>query len=356
VSSLESAVRPLDAARRGVLQLVTRSQLGRGVVGRRDVRLAWRATAQVVLLFLLAVRAPVALFFVGPLAFGVVHLAADVRYLVLRQTPPRALVGASVVAALLLTSLRLGVGVGLVDAAPAERLSVAGGALWVGFALAVGVLAKRSWAMAATLLPAFAALAGYLVSHAHLVTLLLVHAHNVIAVAVWLLLFRRRGAGWTMVPVALVVIFTVVLASGLTAPWTANQGGAGAFGERIESLGTWVAPGVETRLATTLATVFVFAQGVHYAIWTGWIPEDARRADGPSTFRQTVRSLTADFGARWLVAIGLIAAALPVAALIFDVRRSVVGYMTLAGSHAWFECAFLAYALVRGGFRPAAAA
>ncbi len=80
---LEAAVEPLDVVRRALLQLATRSHLVARVLGRRELRLSFRATAQVLLLFFLAVRVPVALFFIGPILFGVVHLAADVRYLAL---------------------------------------------------------------------------------------------------------------------------------------------------------------------------------------------------------------------------------------------------------------------------------
>jgi hypothetical protein len=95
---------------------------------------------------------------------------------------------------------------------------------------------------------------------------------------------------------------------------------------------------------------FVFLQGVHYATWTGWIPQDDLRTEGTPTFRMSVRALLADFGP---VAFGLIVLAAVVFAglALWDIHRSFTWYMNLAKSHGWFECAMLAYLLVRGGDR-----
>ncbi len=344
MQALELAVAPLDAARRTMMRLATRSALATRLLARRDSRLACLATLQVTLLFALAVRAPVALFFVGPVLFGVAHLAADVRYLVLRRAPPRALVVASVFFALVITALQVGVGLRLLSVRWAEPLTIALGLGWVGFALALSLRgAPRAAAVGG---PLFVALAWVAVSHARFVGSAVVHLHNVVAIAIWLSLFRRR-VSWTLVPIALIVAFSAVLLSGACLPWTFAHGGFMAFGARAERLGAWLAPGASPSVAVALLASFVFLQGVHYAAWTGWIPQDDLRTEGTPTFRMSVRAVLADFGPAASALIVALAGGL-VALAFWNVRLSVDWYLTLAKSHAWFECAFVCYFLLQG--------
>ena len=346
--TLELAVVPLDAARRTTLRLATRSALLTRLLGRRDSRVACLASLQVTVLFGLAVTAPVALFFLGPVLFGVVHLAADVRYLVARRAPPRALMIASALFALGITAAEAGLRLGLVGSRRAEPIEVALGVAWVGFALAASVRDAPRRAVAAA--PLFLGAAWALVAHAHLVGIVLVHGHNLVAILAWLLLFRRRSP-WTLLPIALIVAFAAVLLSGVYLPWTIAHGGGLAFGMRAERLGAWLAPGAGPELAVAVAATFVFLQGVHYAAWTGWIPQDDLRTEGTPTYRMSVRALTKDFGPTALALIAGVAIAF-VGLAGWNVRESVGWYLTLAKSHAWFECAFVGYfALRRGRFR-----
>src|SRR5580698_2974903 len=128
---LESAVLPLDALRRTFLQLATRSHVVAHVLGRRDLRLAALATAQVLVLFALTVRVPVATFFVGPILFGVVHLAADVRYLALRRAPSRVLLWASAAFATVIVGLRAAAGLHVLRLSIAEKADAVLGMGWV---------------------------------------------------------------------------------------------------------------------------------------------------------------------------------------------------------------------------------
>jgi hypothetical protein len=289
------------------------------------------------------------MFFLGPVVFGVAHLAADVRYLALRRSPPRSLLVVSAVLAVVLTSARAATALHLVRVATVDKLDVLVGVAWVGFSLA---LARGSANSALIGGPFFVGVAALLVSHARLVGLVLVHAHNVIALLIWLLLFRRRR-DWTVLPVLLATALALVLLSGLTLPWTFHSGGMAAMGTRLERLAGWMSPGVSLERGAALATVFVFLQGVHYAVWTGWIPQDALRGEGTPTYRQTVRALLADFGLTAFAVIVALAVSM-IGLAIWNVREAVSWYMSLSKFHAWFECAFVAYFLARGGFRPAA--
>jgi hypothetical protein len=169
----------------------------------------------------------------------------------------------------------------------------------------------------------------------------LTHLHNVIALVVWLSLFRRRP-GWTALPVVLVVAVTAVLLSGTFLPWTARYGGLLAFGQTLSRLGGGFAPGAPPRVAASIVMAFVFLQSVHYAVWTTWIPQDCLVGEGTPTFRMTVRSLIADFGAVGLAVV--VTAALVFAGLAcWRFRPSVAWYLLLVRAHAWFEIAFFAF-------------
>lgn len=339
--ALEIAVRPLDIARRAILRLAIRSPWLTRVLARRDSRIAALAAIQIVLVFVFSVGAPVALFFLGPILLGTIHLAADVRYLVLRRTVPRALILGSIAAAIALTVVRVGVETHRIPLALADRVDVAVGCTWVAFGLLSSHRADlRRWA-----LPLLIA-AGALVAHAHLVSRLLVHLHNVLAIVVWLVLFRRR-VGWATVPTILLIALTLVLLSGVTLPWTFGRGGDTAFGVYVENLAMWLSPGWPIEPALALTASFVFLQGVHYSVWLGWIPQEDLPGQGTPTFRMTLRSLVQDFGKTALLIAGAIALGFVVLAL-WNIRTSLVWYMVLAKSHAWFECAFLAHFIARG--------
>ncbi|HEY2509537.1 MAG TPA: hypothetical protein VGI39_01655 [Polyangiaceae bacterium] len=352
--SLELAVAPLDAARRVVLQAATRSVLLTRVLGRRDSRIALFASVQVTALFALAVRAPVALFYLGPVVFGVAHLAADVRYLVLQRRLARAPLVASASFALAITALRAATVLHRFPARHADTFDVGLGVAWILALLVLGAREageRRTRGAPALLVGSVALAAGvFLVAHARIVQIVLIHAHNLIAIALWLVLFRRRP-GWTLAPVALALVFAGLLFGGALLPWTFDHGGFVAFGAHAEPLAASLAPGAPPVFALALLSLFVFLQGVHYATWTNWIPQDALRGEGTPTFRMSVRALARDFGPAGLAVV--VFAALGFAAFsLWNVRAAAFWYVTLAKSHAWLECAFAVYLATRGRRSP----
>ena len=336
---LELSVVPLDAIRSAALRFATRSQVVTSILGRRDTRIAVLGGAQVLFLLGLTVRWPIAMYFIGPLVLGVVHLAADVRYLAFRLTSPRGFLAASAVVATLLTVARVCVGVHAATATLGARIDMGLGLLWVALALVLRFRdSPRKLALAA---PAFLGAAASILSYAQWVDLALVHLHNVGAFVMWFALYRRRP-GWAVVPAVLAAVAAAFLLSGVYLPWTAHHGGLTAFGQRATHLSAGFAPGLASHAAMAVTTTLVFLQSVHYAVWTGWIPQDCLRGEGTPTFRMTVRSLRADFGT---VALALIACcAIGFASLAcWHLRQSVSWYMTLARAHVWFEIAALAY-------------
>ena len=341
MSTLALAVYPLDVARRQTLRLATRSALLTRVLGRRDSRVAVLATLQIGVLFALAVAAPVALFFVGPAVFGVAHLAADVRYLVLRQRIPRALVAVSVLAAGTIVALRA-LSVAHVVHGSVDVWEVSVGITWTLLALAWAARGRRAILRAACVGLTVALLAGLALTHVRAATLVMTHGHNLVAVAVWLVVYRRRLA-WGAVPVLVLALLAAAILSGATPfSW------APAFGTHLASLGAGLAPGASLAMAARVTVLFVFLQGVHYAAWTGWIPQEDVRVEGTLTFRMTVRGLLTDFGAVGVTLV--VTGGLGLALLsVFRVHEALTGYLTLARFHGWLELAMLAFLFVRRG-------
>jgi hypothetical protein len=341
--TLDQVVLPLDLVRGASLRFLAKSRRLTRVLGQRETRIASLGAVQVLVLFFLTVRFPVALFFLGPLLFGVVHIAADVRYLALRLAPPRALLLASLAPAALLTAGRVLVGLHVLGALQGARLDTAVGLAWVGVALA----ARWRGGGRALLLgaPLFAAASGLLLAYAEACEVAVTHLHNVAALVIWLTLFRRRP-GWTAVPVALVIALTLGMLSGAFLPWAARHGGILAFGQTMARLGAVFAPGASPRVAMSVVMTLVFLQSVHYAVWTAWIPQECLPGEGTPTFRMTVRSLTADFGKVGLAVVA--GTALAFAALAcWHFRTSVLWYLTLVRAHTWFELAVFAFFIGR---------
>jgi hypothetical protein len=339
VLTLEATAIPLDYVRGASLRTLSKSRLVARVLGRRDTRIATLGSFSVLLLLGLTARWPVAMYFIGPVVLGVVHLAADVRYLAFRLPLPRSLLLAS--AAFAVAILALGVWSGVSPSAEplARRLELALGVSWVAFACS----ARPAFTLApARMLLSVAVVVALLWPFAPYVELAMTHLHNVAAFALWLWLYRRK-AGWALLPVAVTAVGCAVLLSGINQSSFAHHGPS-AFGVRASHLAAALAPGLSPRLALGVAATFVFLQSVHYTVWTQWVAQDCLVGEGTPTFRMTLRSLRADFGLVALAVIACVVLGLAVAAY-GHMRGSVHWYMLLARSHVWFEGAVAAYFL-----------
>jgi hypothetical protein len=336
---LECAAVPLDFVRRSALQRLTRSPLLTRLLARRDTRIALIGGVQVVVLFGLTVRWPVAVYLLGPVCLGVLHVAADLRYLVLRLPLPRSLLAASALLAVALTVARLCLGVHAIDATTGSRLELAMGLSWIAVSLAL----RPGWRRGKGVLvgAVFLAMSLWLLACATTVNLLVSHLHNVAAFAVWLALFRRRP-GWAAFAPAIALVGAAVLLSGELFPVTVRHGGLLAFGQRAGTIAAGLAPGLAPRIATQIAMTFIFLQSVHYTVWTSWIAQDCLPGQGTPTFRMTIRSARSDFGRVLLALVLCIAIAFAVLAC-WHLRQSVSWYLTLARAHVWFELAVLAH-------------
>lgn len=167
------------------------------------------------------------------------------------------------------------------------------------------------------------------------------HGHNVIALVLWVVLFRRRA--WAAVgPLCVLVLGLAVLLSGITLPWATHLGGDAALGRDLIDAGRSLAPGLSPGLAMRVTLTFVALQAVHYAVWLRLVPQEDVRAEGTPTFAMSARSLVRDFSPLALVAIGVMAA-LVLAASFFDLYGTRDLYLSLAAFHAWLELVMLVF-------------
>jgi hypothetical protein len=342
----DRAVAPLDRLRRRVLLSLLRAPaLGR-LIARRDARLLLHSVASVAVTFTLTLLCPGVLFVVGPAVFGVAHVAADARYLVLRRSLPRwwlTVLGAGCAALVALRALEIA----QPDLFPFAATELAIGWSWALAGVAAGWSATRDPRAARRALlvgPVIAALGVAALSHPHLARLVFAHVHNVIAIALWLLLFRARRR-FALPAVALLVACATLLLTGVALPWV-HLTGPGAARLVDESVFAWPA-WMPQRTALALGVTYVLLQAVHYTVWLALIPQDDARAEGTLSFRMSLRSLTRDFPAPWLAAIVLLAAAI-LGASFLDVHRTRQLYLSLATFHGYLELAAGTFLVVRG--------
>lgn len=350
-SYAEQAAAPLDRFRRSWLGLILRSRAVAAVVTRRDRRIATLASVQVAVAFAAALYFPVLLFVLGPILLGVAHVAADIRYLVLRRKLESWWQNTIWAGCAGLVAIRVVEELGWsAHTANAETLAAAAFvATAIGAGVRIGGSSARA-AMAAALL--VAATLGAL-SAPTTARLIFVHAHNLVALALWAYLFARRRT--VLIPIALVALCTALFASGALATTTLASPGVRAFGLHAFVVSDWVAPFESPRLALGVACAYVFLQSVHYGVWLSFVPQEELQGQGTLTFRMSAKSLFADLGARGVAAV-VIAALAVIGGAYFGIHRARSLYLSLAMFHGYFELALLAFFFVARGRQPRPAA
>jgi hypothetical protein len=344
--TFDRAAAPLDRLRRAVLLGLARQPTLGGLLARRDERVRLQSLACVACAFTLTLACPGVLFVAGPALFGVAHVASDARYLVLRRDLPRwwvAILGAGCLALL---------AVRVLDGARVGGPSLAAVEVGVGWAWALaGVVAGYAAAPAAPaarrallLAPIVAALGLAAQRDPQLARLVFAHAHNLVAIALWLYLFRAHRR-FALPAVALLAAAAALLLTGAALPW-AHLGGRGAARLVDEALFAWPA-WMPQRTALSLGLVYVLLQAVHYAVWLALIPQDDARAQGTLSFRMSARALTRDFPS-WLLALVVVTALAVLGASLVDVHRTRQLYLSLATFHGYLELAAAAFLVVRG--------
>ncbi len=329
---MSGGARVLDRARGRLFGAVGRLPAAQALARRRGLRLAVVGAAAVLAAFAGVAALTLVMLAVAPVVLGVPHVAADVRYLVLRRaTLARRSWAPLVVAAVVSTvaaalgDLRLMVGAGL-------------GGVALAAALADGRPARRALVTAAAL-----ALGGAAMLAPRTAVTIMAQAHNVIAVglALWIVRDKMR-APW--LPALLFVAGVAAIALGaLDAPLAAAFARSGRTGALFAGA---VAPASAPPFIVLRAVgVFAFAQAVHYGAWLRLVPDGERAGERPVGYRRSLALLRADFGRATALVI-LLSIALPLAACVAlaDARGA---YFTLAAFHGYLELAFVAAALAR---------
>ena len=312
----------------------------------RTLRGTVMAVAHLVVAFVAMVLGPVWLMLLAPLLFGVPHVVADIRHLVL--DPPHKLTRGLV--PLLLLTFGAMTATRVVYMAGGPHLAVLElilGAVSVGLAIA--------WARGRPLLRlalglGLLALVVPMVLWPRQSALIIGHAHNFVAVGIWFLWSGvRGGARWIFVS-AVVLANALILGGavdGLLLPhaWQAEAGGL-SFGGLVDTL----APDLPLWLAPRVVLSFALMQAVHYSMWVWCIPQAvaSRREEAPVTPTARWRGWRKHLG---LIGIGLVligVVALPAAGVAAPAGARGF-YLSLVLFHGWLELAIVAHLVVIGG-------
>lgn len=259
-----------------------------------------------------ALVAPALLLVWMPLLLGVPHVASDIRYLVVPL--PRAQIALAMTASLTLVVLRAAMLATGANLLVAEAVIVAG---WLLAALVLEPTArKRALGIA---LFASAVIIGMPIVFIAVAAL----AHNFVAIVAWIAVAKptRKQA---LALVGGVVAFALI--AGLVGPVTsALTGGDASPWLTVDKVARVMFGGLSHGVARGLLIAFAFLQGVHYAIWLGWIPASQATPK------------------RGLATVAIAAAALGVlAGALVDPGWARTTYLALATFHIYLEIVILA--------------
>lgn len=345
VTLAERLIAPADALRFRIVRAMARAPVLAPVLTRRDARLTIQTASSVSVAFAATLLCPGVLFVVGPALFGVAHVAADFRYLVLRRALPAWWKATLAAGCLLLFACRA-VEMAAPGRWPFARLEVSLGWMWVLSGVLAGAAAattgetrRRATRRAVSAIAALAPVAIAAVLHPSVARTVFAHVHNLVAIGLWLALFRPRRR--VAIPAGvLLAVFSFVLASGVALRWVHLEGlGTARFvGEAVFS---W--PGsVPQRIALDLGLLYVMLQSIHYAVWLAVVPQEDMRGQGTRTLRMSLRAATRDFGRPGAALIVALVGAVFVASLFASDRTRQL-YLSLATFHGYLE-------LAAGGF------
>lgn len=326
---------PIDAAdlvRRWWLRRLGR--VVRPLIRRRELRIAVLGSTMVCTALMATLIAPLWLLILGPLVWGVPHLVADLRYMLVRPGYHRR-------AALVVLA-----------GPPLVHVALGGHLLW-GF-LAAGlaaVAARASLGRRALGVVMVAALAGSFAALGRTGDVVFAHLHNAIAVLLWWA-WRPRPSRLHWLPLALMVAASVFLVSDAALSAVRASGGLQWFGGGMgPEYQVWrLSPGVGPEWALRLVLLFCFAQTIHYGVWLGLLPDEDRDRATPPTYRARWAGLQADMGRPLLWAAIAVALALAVWAAR-DLMAACHGYFRMARFHGHLELCAAALLLIEGGSR-----
>jgi hypothetical protein len=304
----------------------------------------WQVAPFCAAALVLTVLAPLWLLLLSPILLGVPHVVADIRYLLLGQGSVRPWAVALLAPLGALTVLRLAVVLGA-PSHPALEAGLGVASIVAALAFAEGPARRRAAAWLVT-----GGLAVLALTWPTRVVLGLGHAHNAIALGLWL---AWAGASWwgTAAVAVLVCSCAGLIGAGV---FDGLSAAAGAFaapstGLDFGSLARTLAPGFDGMASARIVLVYAFAQAMHYAVWLVLLPAAARRRTEPP--RPWLAGLRDDLGAAGFVLAASLTLAVVVAGALAPVRTRET-YLTLVLFHGWLELAVIARWLIRPGRPP----
>lgn len=306
---------------------------GRVLVRDRELRVAVLFSAVVVSALVSTLVAPLWLLVLGPLVWGVPHIAADIRYLVLRTGFGRRRI------------------LWVFGGVPLLALALGADLLWgfVGTAL-VALAARASWRRRLVVAVLMLGCGLGLQRLGPTSDVVFGHVHNFGAVSLWWVWRPRRGrAHW--VPLVLLVAAIGLLVSDLGLQIVGSRFEWHALGDSPDRQLWRLAPGLEPMLGMRLVLVFCFMQSVHYAMWMQMIPDEERQRSTVMTFRASLCDLERDTGRFALGVFATLSLALIVWAS-WDVLAAERGYFRVARFHGHLELMAAALLLLEGRRRP----
>jgi hypothetical protein len=327
---------PLDRLRWLFLKLL--GPLAKPLLRRRELRVMAAGCAVVGFSLAATLISPFWLLALGPVVLGVPHLAADVRYLVLRPGWHR--------------RARLWLPVGL----PLLLAGASGFPMTSGLTAcaAMALLAHGTWIRKIIALACIGTLMAAALAVGDVAALIFAHLHNFIAVMLWWCWRSRAGQRQQAVVPLLFLVASIMLALGWLVPW------ARGFDWQPAGLGpdyhlSFLAPGIAEPWALRLVLLFAFAQSVHYGVWLRLIPEDDRPQETPRTFRASAKALIADIGTPLMVLVILLSLAIALWAA-FDLTAARENYLRMALFHGYLELIAATWLFVERPARMEAAA
>jgi hypothetical protein len=333
----------LDGLRGAALRFASRTPL-LALVARRDTRAQTRGALAIALAFALTALCPAFMLAVSPALFGVPHVAASVRYLILRQSLSRRFVASSAFFACAIVASRIAEQLGRATL-PSARLEISAAFVW---AVVAAIAAVRDRASRLRSVAAIAILGlgfAFALVHPLVTRLAFVHVHNLGVVLLWVVAFRRGRFPW--VTMALLAAALTLLLAGATLPLTHALGGESAVGVDLAVVGNWLVPGAAASIALPLVLAHAFTDSVHYAFWLAVVPDETVKGQGSLSFRMTWRALVRDFGRAGIALVAALAAVV-VFASAFDADGARTVYFSVAGFHGYVEGAMMVYVLVQG--------
>ena len=331
---MTALLQPLDQARIATLRAL--GPVARPFLRSRSLRASTLLSLAVAFAFALTLTAPLALLAWGPVLLGMPHLAADVRYLIVRPGLHRE-------RSFWLIMIPL---VALTFTAEAHW-----GFLAVGTAGIAAMVASRSvqWRpMIALLVAGLGVYAS--VAFTRVTSIWVAHLHNLVALILFVcwprLIGRARTDAMPLLPVLLVAFGAVFLMlggaslAGLTSIALDAEEGFGT--PLVQHLYGLAPEGVSFEMGVRLVLLFAFAQSVHYGVWLRAIPEEDRPQPTPRSFTRAWNAMREESSLYVMLVFGFLTLAL-VFWSFFDVHAARTGYLRFALAHGFLEVAVLVY-------------